>query len=218
MYVLWHLLDQHFEKLVVDNLTSILEIDRDQSLVVAIILVTILVRNSTTVSRVVNENCITSLAILSDTDQCIHDVFSSRLVMAAVVHQDEHVLLQESFLTNEVVLDIFHIVVAATELALLPCIVYTDQNCPLGTIAFTSCRRDDVKLVVNIQHLTATQLRDLAESFLPQNFSHTSQKFNPTHWLPSVVIQYFQQSRSTCTSSLSRWVGQFELSDIVDVG
>ena len=129
-----------------------------------------------------------------------------------------HILFLESLLADQVLLGILNVIVATTELSFLSGVIDPNQDGSLGTIASQSFRRNNEEAVVDIQHFTTGQLRDLIKALLEQNGSHFVKEIDPAHGLTLVFCQDTDQGRRTSTACLSRWIGQFKGSDIEDIG
>ena len=85
-------------------------------------------------TTVVNENDVTCFAVLHNPIKGFQDIFLGRLVMATIVHQNQHVLFFESLVLDQVFLDVQSIVMATTKLTLLSFVVDTNENRLLITI------------------------------------------------------------------------------------
>ena len=89
--------------------------------------------------------------------------------MGSIVQQHNHVLFLESMAVHQVLLDVESIVVAATQLALLPNVVDTHQDGALGS---TAIGIHHVKGGAQVDLATGTELGVLGEASALQIFAH----------------------------------------------
>mmetsp|Transcript_9765 Transcript_9765/g.26607 ORF Transcript_9765/g.26607 Transcript_9765/m.26607 type:complete len:288 (+) Transcript_9765:1075-1938(+) len=209
--------DEHLEDVVIDNLSRALEIHRNQGLVVTVLLVAILVGDIATMAGVVNEDTVICSAVLRNSSEGVFDIFSCRIVILVVIHEDEHVLLGESLLVDEVILDVEDIVVATAELSLLSNVIDPDEDGTFGTAIASRLFGHNFKLMVDIEESAGGKLRHLIESFLFEDLSHASQQLDPCDGLAVEVVEDAEQGGCAGASSLACRVRQFECIDVGDI-
>jgi len=110
VYSLYHCLPNH---------ASIMVIDRHQGLIVSILFfIPIIVTNLGSMSRVMTKESITRFGLGDNVAVRIENVFSRRLGMFTIVHNNMNVILFEAMDILNVLNHVFDIVMATTELSL----------------------------------------------------------------------------------------------------
>jgi hypothetical protein len=71
---------------------------------------------------------ISRIAVFHNASKRILNVFLCGWIFAAVIHQDQHVVLRKALAINQVSLDIFHIIVTSTQLTLLAWDIITKKK------------------------------------------------------------------------------------------
>jgi hypothetical protein len=81
---------------------------------------------STYMTRVMHKDHIACLTVLTDTSKGVLDITASGRVVVTIIHKNQHFILTKAVHINEVLLDVLYIIVAATQLTLLTCVVDAD--------------------------------------------------------------------------------------------
>lgn len=116
-----HTFDEMLVQIIIHNVTSFFEIDRNQRFIKPVRFITRGIRDTPTMTGIMNKHDITGLAVLCNPVKGTHDVLTCRWMMTSIVHQNQHVLFQKPLMVNEVLLDVVGVVVTTTELPLLTC-------------------------------------------------------------------------------------------------
>mmetsp|Transcript_24321 Transcript_24321/g.67743 ORF Transcript_24321/g.67743 Transcript_24321/m.67743 type:complete len:333 (+) Transcript_24321:367-1365(+) len=214
---LWHGCDQGVEEVVIADLTGVVVVERDQGLVVSILLVTIVVLQLASVAGVVEEHHITWLTGSDDLLVCSKDVVVCWVGVVAIVHQHGDVLLLESVAVLDVFFHVSNIVVAPAQLSVLSDIVDSNHD---GSGGSAETWRHEVEVVVNVHGTRRRELRHLREGLLLQHPAHLEEGVLEAEILSGVLmisIGDVEEGGGEGTAGSSSWIRKLETSDVADI-
>lgn len=121
----YHGPNQGCKEIVITDLSGGRVVDWNKRLVEAILFISVIVTQLSTVSRVMNKDSIACLGSRDEVAVGLQDVVTGRFRVLAVVHQDDNVRFLKAVDVLDVFLHVAHIIVATTQFTLLAHIIDT---------------------------------------------------------------------------------------------